>query len=182
MSNFAAAQSVDPGADFRLQWTPFLGAATNDDIQVELWPLSAPDTLAFGSPTNPLFSGTNTSIVVPRNTLAPAQTYVGFLVFRRTCDLNTNAYQGVACRAGHDAYTVFVLHTVASPVLQLAIAGTNASLSWPSVFQGFAPEATADLRPFPQWFPVTNAPETNGDAWIVTVPLSTPGMFYRLAK
>ena len=68
VSNFAAAQSVDPAADFRLQWTPFLGATTNDDVRVELWPLSASNILAFGSPTNPPFSGTNTSIVIPRNT------------------------------------------------------------------------------------------------------------------
>jgi len=182
VSNFSAAQNVDPAGDFLLQWTPFLGAAPADDINVELWPQSAPYTMAFKAPTDPLFSGTNTSIVIPRNTLAPGLAYYGFLVFRSISDRDTNSYPGVACTAAYDTFTFFRLHTLASPVLQIGIGQTNVTLSWPSVFAGFVPEAASNLAPFPDWLPVTNNPVVSNSFYAVTLPRSNAGVFYHLIK
>jgi hypothetical protein len=182
VSNFAEAQSVNPAADFLLEWMPFLGATPGDDIQVELWSQSAPDSPVFQAPTNPPFSGTNTSIAIPGNTLLPGQTYVGFLVFRSPSDVDTNSYPGVTCTAAYDTFTVFRLRTVASPVLQLSIGLATVTLSWPSVFEGFTPEASVGLGPFAEWLPVTNTPVASDGFYVVTLPRTNAGVFYRLIQ
>lgn len=70
VSNYTAAQSVDAGRDFRLAWSPFVDGTTNDTIIVELWHYRSPGTnRVFSTPTDPPFCGTNTSVLIPENTL-----------------------------------------------------------------------------------------------------------------
>jgi hypothetical protein len=83
LSNFTAAQAIDPAADFTLTWDAFAGANTNTDaIQIEVTDrngqvlFSAPDSCA-----NRPLPATATAIVLPKNTLASGQTYTLTLSF-----------------------------------------------------------------------------------------------------
>ncbi len=81
-ANFAAAQTVDPAADFILQWDAFAGAGTASSIQLKIEDaddnevFSAPKTCS-GLPLPP----TATSIKVPKGTFEAGKTYKVTITF-----------------------------------------------------------------------------------------------------
>ena len=99
VSNFAAAQSVDPQVPFTLQWDAISGA-TGDDA---LWVLVTDsfNDVVFSTPrpsTNRLAAlpGTATSADIPANTLQAGHTYRGHIIFIRTTHVDLNQYPGAA--------------------------------------------------------------------------------------
>jgi hypothetical protein len=98
VSNFAAAQAINPLAPFTLQWDAIPGAATNDCIWV----------VVTDNGGNPVFStqrpsldpaaalpGTATSVVIPTNTFQTGHAYSGSITYFRTTSVNMSAYQNV---------------------------------------------------------------------------------------
>ncbi len=116
ISNYAAAQAINPLAPFTLQWGAIPGATASD----YLW-VFATDTLgnkAFGTPspaTDPVdaLSGTVTSVVIPTNTFQPGQAYTGWITIFHTTSLNTTEYPGATGLTIAAAVTSFPL-TLAS--------------------------------------------------------------------
>jgi hypothetical protein len=176
--NFDAAQRVDTRSDFVLRWAGFAGATTNDSIVIEIW--SDPSSRVFATPDDVPFSATNTSIVVPRNTLAPGKTYVVFLVFLRITDRDEGNYPGVSSKAGCDTYTVFQLRAL--PELHISVSNNLATVSWPSPATGFDLETNADPGRSDQWNAVTNLPSLVDGWYSVTLPATNRAMFYRLNR
>lgn len=107
LSNFDAAQLIDPSRDFTLTWDPIPGATTNDLIQVivaspngdiltqspELWSLAALD-------------GTTTAMTIPANTLLSEDPYDSFdaftvrLVFLKVAARDTTTFLGARGLSG----------------------------------------------------------------------------------
>ncbi|MBI3877627.1 MAG: hypothetical protein HY300_16985, partial [Verrucomicrobia bacterium] len=115
ISNFAAAQAVNPGLDFTLTWDA-LGGATNDYVQVQLKQQSTNgnsevfQSLPPGVPG--ALNGTNTAVTIPAFTLQPGTTYSATLMFARlTGPFDTNSYPGAVGIPGDFKRVSFTLRT-----------------------------------------------------------------------
>jgi hypothetical protein len=121
VSNFAAAQSLNPPAAFTLQWDAIPGGTTNDTLWVFI--TDANGNPVFSTPypaTDPAGSlkGTVTSVVIPTNTFQFGHAYMGTITFFRTTSVNTTDYPGAVGVTIAAVQTWFPLAMVsASPVL-----------------------------------------------------------------
>ena len=78
VSNWAAAQAIDPTQPFTLTWDAMAGGTVADCIYVEIY------GSVFKTPTlgeAGALTGTATSITIPANTLQPNQNYQGAITF-----------------------------------------------------------------------------------------------------
>lgn len=90
IQNFAAAQNVDPAANFTLQWNAFTGATGTDGISLSI--LDG-DMVVFQAPDPCVpreLLPTATSIVIPTNTLASGKSYQADLAFAHSFYASTN--------------------------------------------------------------------------------------------
>jgi hypothetical protein len=75
VSNYSAAQGINPAADFVLSWDSFVGGTD---------PMTCASPFESRSPGEPgALNGASTSVVIPANTLAANQTYRGRVKFYR---------------------------------------------------------------------------------------------------
>ncbi len=115
VANFSAAQSIDPSNTFVLSWDAFAGGTTNDFIGLSVADANGAivfRSAAFGPEVGlTLLSGTNTSIVIPSNTLARGQTYFGYLYFEKDVVNQTTNYPGARELVGFAKATSFTLQT-----------------------------------------------------------------------
>ncbi len=75
-----------------------------------------------------------------------------------------------------------LITSLASPQLTIALAGTNATISWPSSAAGFQLQSATDLTASTVWSSVTQTPSTNGNTISVLMPVSSGRQFFRLQK
>ena len=112
VSNYAPAQSINSSNDFSLRWSGFTGATTNDFIFVQV---DAGTGIVFRTSytlgASGALSGTNTSLLIPSNTLAPGRAYVGRIRFVKIVETNTTAYPGVIGAGTYFTQTDFFLAT-----------------------------------------------------------------------
>lgn len=90
-SNFTAAQSVNPSADFTLSWN-YLGLSTNDFVQVTIYDCNDDDRVfKTPEPMQPgALNGLATSAVIPAYTLYPGLQYTVELVAAKIGTVVTN--------------------------------------------------------------------------------------------
>jgi hypothetical protein len=114
ISNFTAAQAVNPAAAFTLTWDAFSGGTTTDFIQAIIADVSG--TALFQTPDpgqSGALNGTATSVVIPANTLPAATTLGGQLLIARPVATDSTAYPGVTGFASYYKFTQFGLTTTA---------------------------------------------------------------------
>jgi len=109
VSNFAAAQTVDPSQPFTLHWDAFPGGTTADYIQVGVGPSAAP---VFQTP-NPAgapgaLNGTATSVTIRAGILASNTVYPAIIAFYRYRETTNDTYGAFEYRIGA---TSFILQT-----------------------------------------------------------------------
>ena len=97
VSHFAAAQGINPASPFTLQWSNPSDATANDLVWVFI--VDRDESIVFSTPYPPTsypacLRGTNTSVVVPADTLQGDLAYSGVIVFFRVTGMNTTAYPG----------------------------------------------------------------------------------------
>ena len=113
--NYAAAQAIDPSADFVLQWNGFTGAGANDSVGLSIvhpatfWIWTAPDPCV----PRPL-ANTATSITIPAGTLQPGNTYEGSLAYTRFTYSSSNAIPDMVLLAMLQKEVNFTLKTTGS--------------------------------------------------------------------
>lgn len=158
-------------------------------------------TESVNFPTNALFngllgtlSGTVDAFVAVINNAGNAFDYSGYF----GDDLTTTAY-GVALDGGGNSYTVgettsssritgkdgFILKILAetTPVtLGITPAGTNVLLSWPGYAPEFALESRTNVLGSNAWTTVPTARVLTNNSFVVTVPATNAGNFYRLKR
>ncbi len=81
-------------------------------------------------------------------------------------------------------YAFSILASTNSPVMNLALTGTNLTLSWPVASAGFTVQESTNLV-LGNWLNVTSSePQIVGNQWQVTLPPATNAgsVFYRLMK
>ena len=115
ISNLLAAQSVVASTNFILTWDAWVGGTVSDFIQLQLYDdfnNTVFETARYGYPG--ALAGTNTSVLIPSNTLASGRIYTGFLLFGRGVS-NTTAYIGAVGVGAYGKETLFPLQTAGSP-------------------------------------------------------------------
>jgi len=122
ISNYVAAQSINPAQAFTLIWDPFVGGTAADTIYLTVGSV-------FGTPqptvTNAL-PGTATSVVIPANTLLPGSNYDCFISFYHLI-LPTNTLPAYTTAAYRYAATEFNISTASAATMPIVL--TNAARS-----------------------------------------------------
>jgi hypothetical protein len=188
VSNFSAAQAINPANPFTLQWSNPPDAKTNDVIWVFI--IDAGGNMVFSTPyppTNPLtrLKGTDTSVEVPANTCQPGGAYTGFIHFYRGISRNTTGYPGAVGYALVGVSTAFSLAAPSAlPVLSQptrisatqfgfllsGAAGTNYTV--------FA--STNAALPLSNWSPVLTTNLPGSSAFIQDNQATTQRRYYRV--
>lgn len=113
--NFEAAQSINAGSDFTLQWNGFTGADADDFISLYIMETNGP--IVFQAPDlcvpRPL-PVTATSIVIPANTLSSNRTYNAGILYGGIFYFSTNAVPQMAGSGAVYRNTRFTLSTGSS--------------------------------------------------------------------
>ena len=115
ISNYAAAQTINSGHDFTVQWDAYAGGTTNDNIWLIIVDLDG--NQVFSTPTDDLSSlkGTATSATIPAGTLQPGNDYSGTVFFFRVLSTNTTGYPGAVGQTLASTETTFNLSTISTP-------------------------------------------------------------------
>lgn len=126
VSNYTAAQTIDPAQNFTLSFNALTGASGSDAISLDISDSQGNPVLSAPNLCIPLpLPNTATSFVIPANTLVAGQTYTVRLTFSRTFYASTTAPPEFASFGALQRQTVLTISTGggggAQP--QLAVAG-----------------------------------------------------------
>jgi hypothetical protein len=117
VSNFTAAQTINPGASFTLTWDAFTAGTVNDFIAVDINDQAGNGAFGSGDPgAAGALNGTSTAIVIPANTLQPGKTYAARLTFIKGTAKDTTSYPGALGLAGYVRETDFTVTTTGGTV------------------------------------------------------------------
>ncbi|MHC1765264.1 MAG: Ig-like domain-containing protein [Verrucomicrobiia bacterium] len=107
ISNFAAAQAVDPSSEFTLAWNAFEGATGSDYVWLSLVNSSGAAVFQTGLPgeANAL-GGSARTVSIQANSLEPGA-YTARLAFVRVIQEDSTSYSGAVGRATMASETVF---------------------------------------------------------------------------
>ena len=163
LSNFTAAQAIDPTADFTLTWGAIANANADDYLSVEIVDCQDEHVLSTSPPgKEDALKGTATNFVIHARTLRPGQQYKLKLFVVHFTTFDTNSYTGAMGVAGYLQETVIPLTTtgtsVGCPQGQLGFVfnfpagildGTNGSITFPLTLEHYSLhyEARGDTNP-----------------------------------
>ena len=115
IANYAAAQTINCGADFTLQWQP-LGGATSQFVYVEVDEWSSGEDV-FNSPwvgVAGALNGTNSSVVIPGGTLRAGYSYL-LTVMLANLATDTTSFPGALGLMGYNNQTQFKITVPGTP-------------------------------------------------------------------
>ncbi len=180
LTNYLAAQAINPAQPFVLKWDPLAGGSASDVIYVEIYG-GYFNTPALGNAG--ALNGTATSVTIPAGTLQASQTYSGCVTFYHSLlATNGTAYLTLTYRA---ATTEFGLQTGSgsTPLILTPAGWSGGSFYFQTTCtngQALIAEYTTNLAP-PHWTTLysTNSPASSvrfGDPHAVT----NRQLFYRV--
>jgi hypothetical protein len=177
VSNYTAAQAINPSQPFTLTWNTFTNGTSTDWILFEIGEIfQTPD---YGQPGS--LNGTSTSVTIPADTLPPNSTNNAELVFYHLVSTTNGGSVTEAFVASVTIFNIITTGSVAGPVPELTIipSGTNVILEWPTNATGFTLQSTTNLSPA-VWSAVSPAPVVVNTNNVVTNTTSGRQHFYRL--
>lgn len=117
VTNYTAAQAIDPALPFKLGWDGFTGGTTNDFVLLQVDNQNGDrifETPLMGELG--AMTGVSSNYTFASNSLPPGQTLSGSLIFARGYTTTTNAaYPGVRMIAGYFRGTEFTMVTTGTP-------------------------------------------------------------------
>jgi len=144
VTNYTAAQSINPGTNFALGWDPFTGGTVNDFIRLEVRNENGGRVFETGWPGEPgALNGLSNQVNFSAGTLPPGHTNQAQIFFARGNILTNNpGYPGVLGLGGYFKATALNLRTTGvrdsnAPAFYAPIpsyAGTNVFLKSAIVF------------------------------------------------
>lgn len=178
VTDWAAAQNVNPAAGFTLTWNPFAGASGSDDIMVQ-----AVDTLG-NVVSDVSLPNTATSSLFPAGTFQSGQSYQVQLQFRHFTTVDNTTFLGATGSARFESKTFINLSTTGGTVTppSLAIVRTSSPGGLQLLFMGqaglrYAIDASTNLH---SWLPlVTNTVVGGQFSFSDSVSSNVPVRFYR---
>ena len=179
VSNYTAAQAINPLQPFTLTWNTFSNGTSADWILllVTLNPAFNFQTPFFGQPG--ALGGTATSFTIPAGTLQPNTNYNADLVFYHGTVTSNGSSVSEAFIATATGFNLSTTAGSTAPRLTLSRAGTNVAVFWPTNATGFALEFATNLVS-PVWssnLPASTVVSTNN---VVTNAISGTKRFFRL--
>jgi hypothetical protein len=109
VTNFVAAQSINPSADFTVHWSGFTGGTASDFIQLRIQ--DSEDNTVFTTGEKPgmpgALNGTATEVLIPANTLSAGEEYEAEIFFARIVVSDTTSIPGARGVVAFGARTVF---------------------------------------------------------------------------
>lgn len=121
VSNFAAAQAINPAQPFTLTWDAFSGGTTNDFIMIEIRELIDPDydrdmwqSPDIGEPGQ--LNGLSNSVVIPANTFPPGRKFEIMVMFAKLSQVDTNTYPGARGIAAFTSETILYGFTTGATI------------------------------------------------------------------
>jgi hypothetical protein len=140
--------------------------------------------------TNGVLVGINTAVTVPMSSVNDLFCYIGKSLYNAdpypdfTLD-EFRIYSGAlspAEIAATQALGPGQLLSSASPLLSVALAGTNLTFSWPAATAGFSLQSGSNLAPA-SWSKISSPlPQLITTQWQVTLPASVSAGYYRLMR
>lgn len=184
LSDYAAAQFINPTEDFTLKWNAFSGGKSKDVIDVDIIGsgLSSP---AFGCPG--ALNGLATSFVIPANTLTSNETYTVRIEFVDVLTLDTNSTPFVALLAGVESFTdarIATLGPNSAPTLLNAAVLADGSVRFDvSTIPGTVNviQYTASLAAPISWTPLLTTNSASGTISFTNKPAGSTA-FYRVVE
>ena len=185
VSNYAAAQSVNPSQPFILNWITFTNGLSTDWILFQIYGGPVGTLFQTSFPGQPgALNGTSTSVIIPADTLSASSTNTAVLAFYHVAASTNGTTVTQASVASVTYFTIITtMNSVAAPapVLTIRPSGTNVILTWPTNAAGYTLVFATNLVS-PVW--LTNSPppvvvNTNN---AVTNGISGTQKFYRLSQ
>ncbi len=187
LTNYTAAQAMDPAQTFTLGWDAFSGAGSTDAITVSLT-FQGTNVFETGTPGAPgALVGIARTVKIPANTFQPNLTYDGQLSFYRLAFVTNNPLNvSVAFRASTTQFTVTTTGAAGGPLTLTNTTLLNGHLSFDILCasgQIFTVLSSPDLAlPAAQWS-VALTTNSSGTQVRFTDPNPAigmgPAMFYR---
>jgi methionine-rich copper-binding protein CopC len=183
VTNYAAAQAVNPAQPFTLKWNTFTNGTSVDWILVQVQ--GAYEQTLFESPdygTPNFLSGLSNSVVIPANALPPGTTNSGSVIFYfgSTATNGTTVTDNFVASA-----TGFAIVTTGGaagpPSLSIVRSGSNALLEWPTNSTGYTLEFATSLTSG-SWSSSLPSPVVIGTNNVVTNAISGTPKYFRLAN
>jgi hypothetical protein len=113
ISNYSAAQSIDPGKSFTVRWDAFAGGTTNDFIYAAVKDGSGAnvdDSKRLSSSS--ALKGNEASYKIGSDTLLAGTSYTGSVSFEKLHAVDRNTYPGAVGYSGLFARTTFRMATL----------------------------------------------------------------------
>jgi len=185
VSNYAAAQTINPSDDFMLQWEAFSGGTAGDLIRLIVLETDASPVLKLVYPEaifTAFLDSDATSATIPAGSLEANASYLGLLQFIRITDSNDFDYPGAVGVAVVSAQTFFTLGTAAAAPT-LAQPTKPSSTQFRFLLTGVAGQNYTILKSTnlnsTNWFVllVTNAPATS--FFVLDASATNSRAFYR---
>lgn len=112
ISNYAAAQAINPNNPLLVQWDAYAGGTSNDTIWFLV--VDANNNRIYSTPTPEgdfagAMKGTATSTTIPAGTLTPGGVYYGVVIFTKFLSTNTTDYPGAIGKTAASSSTSFPL-------------------------------------------------------------------------
>ncbi|MBL9139313.1 MAG: hypothetical protein JNK85_25820 [Verrucomicrobiales bacterium] len=191
IANLAAAQSINPSANFNLAWTAWAAATTNDRISLQVVDSSGTTVASAASDCSgaiPLAS-TAGSVDIPAGALASGRSYTGYLTFGASLFESTDISSLLVERVFQSRTTRFSLRTSGSSgggdlgtIEQPVVSGTNLVFTLKGTPGAtYAIESTVDLT---SWSKETEVILPASGSLEVRLPLVSGAgpKFYRAVK
>jgi hypothetical protein len=182
ISNYSAAQTIDPAKSFTVRWDAFVGGTTNDYIYAAvLDPAGAiiDDSKRFGSSS--ALDGTDTSYKISSDTLAPGRTFNGSITFERILAVDEKSYPGVLGFSGLFSRTMLGLATKATAPLAFTKFLLNSNGRMEATFTSvsgniYRIDTSTDLQ---SWAPAATVTASGSETTWVD-PITHPKCYYRV--
>lgn len=169
LNNFTAAQAINSSNKYTLSWAAFTGGTTNDIILVTISDVTGHTIFSSPDPGQPgCLNGTNTSFVIPPNTLPSGSFLGGSLIFAKVVKRDTTSYAGVPGFALYYTQTQINLATAAGAATppRLSVISTNTPGQFQILLTGqagsrYAIDGSTNLQPA-VWVPLFTNTATGG--------------------
>lgn len=112
ISNYTAAQSINPAANFVLNWDSFSGAGAQSGLSLTISDGANTIFQTTDPCTGPTVPATSTLVTIPANSLSAGKTYTGRLTFSNTTGFDTNSIPGIFVAGILSRTTEFTLRTI----------------------------------------------------------------------
>ncbi len=112
VNNWKAAQMIDSSRDFTLTWDAFLGATTNDQIQLQIFDRNDEKVFQTSAANLPgAIAGNSTFGVIPAFTLYTPASFVGVVSFVRNKMVDRTHYPGSVGSSSFRSEVAFLIYT-----------------------------------------------------------------------